>query len=172
MYEFIKGDTSINPINRAVNIINTSFIVKEGDTQFSVGENIGTLFSVSINGISQIRDLNFSHTNYTSKITFLQSLYPNSVVTINYYKGINSVMLDNTGKLIQFIREEFTYTGSTVFNLSQSINSLMTVETNGLAEEEHLEDGDDGGFVISTDKQIEYLYTPVLGSTISISYFF
>ncbi len=172
MYEFIKGDTSINPINRAVNIINTSFIVKEGDTQFSVGENIGTLFSVSINGISQIRDLNFSHTNYTSKITFLQSLYPNSVVTINYYKGINSVMLDNTGKLIQFIREEFTYTGSTVFNLSQSINSLMTVETNGLAEEEHLEDGDDGGFVISTDKQIEYLYAPVLGSTISISYFF
>ena len=172
MYEFIKGDTSINPINRAVNIINTSFIVKEGDTQFSVGENIGTLFSVSINGISQIRDLNFSHTNYTSKITFLQSLYPNSVVTINYYKGINSVMLDNTGKLIQFIREEFTYTGSTVFNLSQSINSLMTVETNGLAEEEHLEDGDDGGFVISTDKQIEYLYAPVLGSTISVSYFF
>jgi hypothetical protein len=172
MYEFIKGDTSINPINRAVNIINTSFIVKEGDTQFSVGENIGTLFSVSINGISQIRNLNFSHTNYTSKITFLQSLYPNSVVTINYYKGINSVMLDNTGKLIQFIREEFTYTGSTVFNLSQSINSLMTVETNGLAEEEHLEDGDDGGFVISTDKQIEYLYAPVLGSTISVSYFF
>jgi len=172
MYEFIKTDTSINPINRAVNIINTSFIVKDGETQFSVGENIGTLFSVSINGISQIRDLNFTHTNYTSKITFLQSLYPNSVVTINYYKGINSVMLDNTGKLIQFLREEFTYTGSTVFNLSQSINSLMTVETNGLAEEEHVEDGDGGGFVISTDKQIEYLYNPVLGSTISISYFF
>lgn len=172
MYEFIKDDLNINPFRRAVNIINTSFVVQDGETQFSVGENIGTLFSVSINGIAQIRGLNFDHTQYTSKITFLQSLYPNSVVTIEYYRGLNSVMLDNTGKLIQFTKEEFTYTGSTVFNLSQSINSLMTVETNGLAEEEHVEDGDGGGYVISTDKQIEYLYQPVLGSTISISYFY
>ena len=48
----------------------------------------------------------------------------------------------------------------------------MTVETNGLAEEEHFEDGDGGGFVISTDKQIEYLYNPIMGSKISISYFY
>lgn len=172
MYEFIKDDLNLNPINRAVNIINVSFVVQDGERQFSVGENIGTLFSVAVNGIAQIRDFDFEHVPYTSKITFLESLYPNSVVTIQYYKGLNSVMLDNTGKLIQFIKEEFIYTGSTVFNLSQSINSLMTVETNGLAEEEHMEDGDGGGFIISSDKQIEYLYRPVLGSRISISYFF
>jgi hypothetical protein len=81
-------------------------------------------------------------------------------------------MLDNTGKLIQFRKEEFIYTGSTLFNLSQSINSLMTVETNGLAEEEFVEEGDDGGYIIYSDKQIQYLYNPVIGSKISISYFF
>jgi hypothetical protein len=171
MYEYIK-ESYPNQINRAVNIITTSFVSNGNETQFSVGENIGTLFSVAINGIAQIQNLDFTHTQFTSKITFLQTLYPNSIITIQYYKGINSVMLDNTGKLIQFRKEEFVYTGSTLFNLSQSINSLMTVETNGLAEEELVEEGDDGGFIIYSDKQIQYLYNPVIGSKISISYFF
>jgi hypothetical protein len=171
MYEYIK-ESYPNQINRAVNILTTSFVSNGNETQFSVGENIGTLFSVAINGIAQIQNLDFTHTQFTSKITFLQTLYPNSIITIQYYKGINSVMLDNTGKLIQFRKEEFIYTGSTLFNLSQSINSLMTVETNGLAEEELVEEGDDGGFIIYSDKQIQYLYNPVIGSKISISYFF
>jgi hypothetical protein len=171
MYEYIK-ESYPNQINRAVNIITTSFVSNGNETQFSVGENIGTLFSVAINGIAQIQNLDFTHTQFTSKITFLQTLYPNSIITIQYYKGINSVMLDNTGKLIQFRKEEFVYTGSTLFNLSQSINSLMTVETNGLAEEELVEEGDDGGFIIYSDKQVQYLYNPVIGSKISISYFF
>jgi hypothetical protein len=171
MYEYIK-ETYPNQINRAVNIATTSFVSNGDETQFSVGENIGTLFSVAINGIAQIQNLDFTHTQFTSKITFLQTLYPNSIITIQYYKGINSVMLDNTGKLIQFRKEEFVYTGSTLFNLSQSINSLMTVETNGLAEEELVEEGDGGGFIIYSDKQIQYLYNPVIGSKISISYFF
>jgi hypothetical protein len=171
MYEYIK-ETYPNQINRAVDIATTSFVSNGDETQFSVGENIGTLFSVAINGIAQIQNTDFTHTQFTSKITFLQTLYPNSIITIQYYKGINSVMLDNTGKLIQFRKEEFIYTGSTLFNLSQSINSLMTVETNGLAEEELVEEGDDGGFIIYSDKQIQYLYNPVIGSKISISYFF
>jgi len=171
MYEYIK-ETYPNQINRAVNIATTSFVSNGDETQFSVGENIGTLFSVAINGIAQIQNTDFTHTQFTSKITFLQTLYPNSIITIQYYKGINSVMLDNTGKLIQFRKEEFVYTGSTLFNLSQSINSLMTVETNGLAEEELVEEEDDGGFIIYSDKQIQYLYNPVIGSKISISYFF
>jgi hypothetical protein len=171
MYEYIK-ESYPNQINRAVNIVTTSFVSNGDETQFSVGENIGTLFSVAINGIAQIQNTDFTHTQFTSKITFLQTLYPNSIITIQYYKGINSVMLDNTGKLIQFRKEEFVYTGSTLFNLSQSINSLMTVETNGLAEEELVEEGDDGGFIIYSDKQIQYLYNPVIGSKISISYFF
>jgi hypothetical protein len=171
MYEYIK-ETFPNQINRAVNIVNKSFVSKGDETQFSVGENIGTLFSVAINGIAQIQNIDFTHTQFTSKISFLQSLYPNSIITIQYYKGINSVMLDNTGKLIQFKKEEFVYTGSTLFNVSQSINSLMTVETNGLAEEELMEEGDGGGYIIYSDKQIQYLYNPVIGSKISISYFF
>ena len=72
----------------------------------------------------------------------------------------------NVGKLIQFAKEEFVYSGSNVYNLSNSINSLMTVETNGLAEKEAI------GYDITTDKQITYKYSPVLGSKISISYLY
>ena len=167
MYEFIKDNTTTGQIgNNAVNIITISFIASQGQTQFSVGDNIGTLFSVSVNGLSQIQDLHFTHVNYTTKITFLNLLPPNAVITIQYYKGINSVILDNTGKLIQFTKEEFIYTGSLVFDVKQSINSLFGVETNGLAEKEY------EGYDITNDKEITYNYSPLIGSKISISYFY
>ena len=169
MYEFLKDNTaSSQPVGnaRGINIITVTFIANGTQTAFSVGNNIGTLFSVSINGLGQIRNLNFTYTDYTTTVVFLHPPLVNSVITIEYYKGINSVILDNVGKLIQFAKEEFIYTGSNVYNLSNSINSLMTVETNGLAEKEA------DGFDIVTDKQIQYNYSPVLGSKISISYLY
>jgi hypothetical protein len=53
-----------------------------------------------------------------------------------------------------------------VFNLSNFINSLITVETNGLAEEESI------GFDITGSKEITYLSNPKVGSKISISYLY
>jgi hypothetical protein len=90
----------------------------------------------------------------------------NSVITVQFYKGTNSVILDNKGKLLQFEKEEFIYTTSKVFNLSNSINSLITVETNGLAEEDSI------GFEITGDKEITYNNNPIVGSKISISYLY
>ena len=167
MYEFLKDNTSTGQgVNRAVNVSTVSFVADGVSTRFSVGGNIGTLFSVSVNGLAQIRDESFTFRDYTSTINFIDVPQPKSVITVQYYKGINSVILDNTGKLVQFAKEEFHYTGSTVFNLSQSINSLMTVETNGLAEEEGV------GFDITGHMQITYNYPPVIGSNISISYLY
>ena len=53
-----------------------------------------------------------------------------------------------------------------MFNLSNSINSLITVETNGLAEEDSI------GFEITGDKEITYNNNPIVGSKISISYLY
>lgn len=167
MYEFLKDNTTTGQgTNRGVNITTATFIADGIENRFSVGTNIGTLFSVSINGLGQIKDTNYTFIDYTSTITFLHTPIKNSVITIQFYKGINSVILDNVGKLVQFVKEEFVYTNSLVFNLSNSINSIMTVETNGLAEEDAV------GYDISTDRQITYRYAPVVGSKISISYFY
>ena len=167
MYEFIKDNVvSSQSQNMPINITTVSFIADGTQTNFSVGTNIGTLFSVSMNGIGQIRDLNFTFINFTSTITFLVPPIKNSVITVQFYKGTNSVILDNKGKLLQFEKEEFIYTSSRVFNLSNSINSLITVETNGLAEEDSI------GFDITGDKEITYINNPIVGSKISISYLY
>jgi hypothetical protein len=167
MYEFIKDNVvSSQSQNMPINITTVSFIADGTQTNFSVGTNIGTLFSVSMNGVGQIRDLNFTFINFTSTITFLVPPIKNSVITVQFYKGTNSVILDNKGKLLQFEKEEFIYTSSRVFNLSNSINSLITVETNGLAEEDSI------GFDITGDKEITYINNPIVGSKISISYLY
>ena len=167
MYEFIKDNVvSSQSQNMPINIMTVSFIADGTQTNFSVGTNIGTLFSVSMNGIGQIRDLSFTFINFTSTITFIEPPLNNSIITVQFYKGINSVILDNKGKLLQFEKEEFIYSTSTVFNLSNYINSLITVETNGLAEEESV------GFDITGDDEITYLSNPKVGSKISISYLY
>jgi hypothetical protein len=168
MYEFIKDNNSIKKqVNKAINITTVTFVADGLQTVFSVGESIGTLFAVSINGIAQIKDQHFLHVAYTSKIEFLSAPIEGSVITIQYYKGRNSVMLDNTGKLIQFRKEEFQYDGSTlVFGVTQSINSVITVEINGLAEEEGV------GFEITSDQEITLLGVPAIGSNISVSYLY
>jgi hypothetical protein len=169
MYEFIKDNVvSSQSQNMPINITTVSFIADGEQTNFSVGTNIGTLFSVSMNGIGQIRDLSFTFINFTSTITFIEPPIKNSVITVQFYKGTNSVILDNKGKLLQFEKEEFIYTSSRVFNLSNSINSLITVETNGLAEEDSI------GFEITGDKEITYNNdsNPIMGSKISISYLY
>lgn len=167
MYEFIKDNVvSSQSQNMPINIMTVSFVADGTQTNFSVGTNIGTLFSVSMNGIGQIRDLSFTFINFTSTITFIEPPINNSIITVQFYKGINSVILDNKGKLLQFEKEEFIYSTLTVFNLSNFINSLITVETNGLAEEESV------GFDITGDDEITYLSNPKVGSKISISYLY
>jgi len=168
MYEFVR-DTNDNKkkSTKAVNILTASVIANGVQTEFSVGQTIGTLFSVSINGLAQQRDLHFSHTNYTSKITFSIPPQVNDVITIQFYPGKNSVIFDNTGKLIFFTIENFTYDGTQLnFIISQSINSVLTLEINGLAEEEGL------GYDITDSKEVTLLYAPLIGSKVMISYFY
>lgn len=167
MYEYIKdSDAKKRYTNKAINIVTTTFIANGSQTDFSVGENIGTLFGVSINGLAQIRDEHFIHNSYTSKLTFEIPPLNSDVITIQHYPGRTSVILDNTGKLIQFTQEIFIYNGTLQFNLSQSINSVISVEINGLAEKE----GD--GYDITGSKQITLLGIPAVGSKIMISYLY
>ena len=168
MYEFLKDKTGRKKyVNKSVNITTVSFIADGTQTEFSVGESIGTLFSVSLNGLAQIKGVNYYHVAYTSKISFEAAPLVNSIITIQYYKGRNSVILDNTGKLIQYDSIYYIYNGTTlIFETNQSINSVIAVEINGLAEEEGI------GYEITGSKEITLLGTPAIGSKIMISYLY
>jgi hypothetical protein len=168
MNEFVKeGPSRRKMANKAVDITVATFIADGLQTAFSVGESIGTLFSVNINGLVQERDVDYFHISYTSKITFNEAPVESSVITISYYKGRNSVIIDNYGKLIQVVTEYYDYDGvSVVFHVMNSINSVVSLDINGLVEDEGL------GFEITGDHEITLLGEPAVGSTIGITYLY
>lgn len=166
MNEFAKNSNYQKKyINKTIDITVTTFVADGMQTAFSVGESIGILFNVTINGILQEKDVNFFHIAGTSKITFPQAPYDGSSVTITYYKGRNSVFIDNYGKPIQVATEHYLYDGSTlVFTVMNEIDSIVTVDINGLADEEGF------GYNITSGTQITLTSAPVLGSRIGINY--
>jgi hypothetical protein len=168
MNEFVRGTNYQKKyINKTIDITVVTFIADGMQTQFSVGESIGILFNVMINGLIQERDVDYFHIAFTSKVTFPTPPLEGDVITITYFKGRNSVFIDNYGKPIQVLTENFVYDGSTLsFITLNAINSVVTLDINGLAEEEGV------GFDISAQSEITLLFTPVLGSKIGITYLY
>lgn len=167
MNEFIKSNNYEKKyINKSIEIIVATFIADGMQISFSVGETINILFNVAINGLLQVRDVDYYHLGRTSKITFVTPPLEGSI-TITYYRGKNSVFIDTYGKPVQVSTEYFTYTGSTTFTLLNTINSIVSLDINGLTEDE----GPDGYEIISRD-QVRLTHIPVIGSKIGITYIY
>jgi hypothetical protein len=154
-------------ISKNVDITVITFPADGIQTAFSVGESIGILFSVAVNGLLQERNVDYYHIAYTSKITFDTPPLEGSVVSITYYKGRNTIVLDNYGKVLQVSTEYFEYDGSTlIFQLNDAINSIVSVDINGLQEEEG------SGFDIDGLRNIKLLSAPYIGSRIGVTYLY
>ena len=122
---------------------------------------------MAINGLLQERGVDFYHIAGTSKISFPTPPLEGSIITITYFKGRNSVFIDNYGKPIQVNTEYFTYDGSSLsFNVLSAINSVVSLDINGLVEEEGQ------GFDRTGLNEITLNYTPVVNSKIGITYLF
>lgn len=157
----IKITTNYNPIETKT----ATFIADGSQTTFSVGENIGFLFFVSINGIIQQKDLHYYWISQTSRITFVTIPLSGSEVKISYYPGRSNVFQDAYGRLLFLETENFTYDDSSlVLTLNNNIDSIMFVSINGILEDENQ------GYVISSTNQITLLSSPVIGSKIIVSY--
>jgi hypothetical protein len=180
MVEFIKDNPKYG---RAKNVskdslVQTTNIFADGEQSvFNVGESIGTLFGVYINGQLQTKDVNYLHNAYTSKIEFIDPYIPQDGdnVTIVYYKSKSSQLIGSTGRVFNYIREEFQYTGTEpldnsgnpIFYVTQPINSVVSVEINGLAEQENI------GFIVLTDNTgIILTGAAAINSNISIGYLY
>jgi hypothetical protein len=154
-------------INKTIDITVVTFPADGIQTIFSVGESIGFLFNVSINGLIQERDVDYFHVATTSKITFTSPPYEGSQVAITYYKGRNNVWIDNYGKAVQLTHESFVYDGTTlVFRLTNSIDSVVTLDINGLIQEEGV------GFDISSRDTITLNGEPLIGDSINVTYIY
>jgi hypothetical protein len=176
MTEFLKDNKlkSKKTLNKD-NVVQTATFIADGiQTQFSVGESIGVLFDVKQD--NQLLNLNhdYFHVAYTPNINFDSPPAEGSIIVVQYYKGRNNRMLGSTGKLLQHIREEFQYTGTEpvdsdgnpIYSLTQVVSNIITVEINGLAEQENI------GYELVDDYSIKLLGRPLINSNVSISYLY
>lgn len=164
--EFIKSNNYQKKyISKIIDITVATFTADGMQTAFSVGESIGILFNVAINGLLQELGIDYFHVAGTSKVTFASPPVEGSVITITYYKGRNNVFIDNYGKLLYVASEYFVYDGSTLsFTLQNVINSVVSFDINGLVEEEGV------GFEITNQAEVTLQSAPVVGSKIGITY--
>jgi len=143
--------------------------VFEGDgnrTAFSVGESIGLIFFVAINGLIQDQDIDYYWLGGTSRVSFVEP--PNGTVMIVYYPGKTNVFKDAYGNLLTMKVEDFIYDGSsTTFTVNNVVNGVIYVTINGLVDI----NGD--GFTVGPGvNQITFNTAPVNPSRISICYLY
>jgi hypothetical protein len=167
MSEFTNENANMRKYqNKSLSLTNVNFTGNGTQTLYSVGESIGTLFGVSVNGVLQEKGINFYHITYTHKITFVTPPPVGSLILITYYKGRNNVILDTYGKVIQVDKQVFTYDGSSItFTLSNPISSVITLDINGLVEDEG------SGYTVG-EQTVTLLGYPVVGSVITVSYLY
>jgi hypothetical protein len=168
MNEFIQSNNYEKKyFTKNLEISVATFIADGVQTVFSVGETIGILFNVTINGLIQERDVDYYHVALTSKITFVEAPREGSIITITYYKGRSSVFTDSEGNVRQVTTEYFEYDGSSLsFTTSNNIDSVISVDINGLLQEET----DD--FEVSAGTEFTLKGTPRVGSRIGITYLY
>jgi len=164
--EFIKSNNFIKKyVSKTIEVTVASFPADGIQTSFSVGETINILFTVSINGIVEVRDIDYFHIAKTSKITFSEPPIDGSIVTITYFKGRNENFIDTFGKPLNVFYENFIYNGSSLeFTTTTVINSVISLDINGLVEEEGV------GYEVSGNYTFRILGTPVVGSKIGVVY--
>ena len=164
--EFIQSNNYIKKyVTKTIEVTIMSFPADGVQTFFSVGETINVLFTVTINGLVQIRDEDYFHVSQTSKITFDEPPIEGSTITITYFKGKNDTFINTFGKPLNVYYQNFIYDGSSLeFTTTSSIDSVISLDINGLIEEEI------AGYEVSGDYKVKLLGTPIVGSKIGVVY--
>ena len=164
--EFIQSNNYIKKyVTKTIEVTIMSFPADGVQTFFSVGETINILFTVTINGLVQTRDEDYFHVSQTSKITFNEPPIEGSTITITYFKGKNDTFINTFGKPLNVFYQNFIYDGSSLeFTTSSSIDSVISLDINGLIEEESV------GYEVSGDYKVKLLGTPIVGSKIGVVY--
>lgn len=168
MNEFIQSNNFEKKYltkNLEISVVN--FTADGVQTVFSVGETIGILFNVAINGLIQERDVDFYHVALTSKVIFTEPPAEGRIITITYYKGRSSVFTDSEGNVRQVSTEYFDYDGESLsFNTLNYIDSVVSLNVNGLSQQE----GDD--FAIVGGTEILLNGAPRIGARIGVTYLY
>lgn len=168
MTEFITSNNfTKKTINKSIEI---RFVTFQGDGEkiyFSVGERIVQLFYVEINGILQQRNVDYFYIDGTSRITFASPPYPNSSITVVYYKGtfVGEQLIDIYGNILQVKSEFQPYVdGNLTYLTDFNFTDIIYVSINGIIQEENV------GYAITDVNEITLTAPAYPNTTIGISY--
>ena len=151
----------------SVDISCIRFVADGTHTAYSVGESIGYLFYVTVNGLIQQRDVDYYHIAGTSRVIFANAPMSGEIILICYHAMSSGNFLNDGGVPITLANEYFTYNGSSlVLTLAHTLDSVVHVEINGLIDEEQY------GYTITGVNEITLTTNPVLGSVIGVTYFY
>lgn len=151
-------------IYKSIDITTANFVADGDQSIFSVGESIGFLFFVAINGQVQQRDIDYYWISLTPRISFISPPPPGSNVMILYYAGRSNVFQDSFGRILFYTTQNFVYDGSSQsFSLDNEAADIIYVEINGLVEEIGV------GYTFENN-QITLTHPPVVGSRVGVAY--
>jgi len=154
-------------IQKTIEISFAEFLADGTQTVFVVNEPIGVLFYVTYNGLKQEVGIDYYYIPTTSRISFVEAPVAGSVIVVAYYKGKTNYFTDVQGRPIQLASQNYIYDGSSLtFTVDHIIDSVVTVDINGLVEEEGV------GYSVSGSQTITFNYQPVVGSRINITYLY
>jgi hypothetical protein len=154
-------------INTSIDIKTVTFTANGSQTVFSVGERIGQLFLVSLNGLVLRPDIDYYWIGQTSRITLVTPTHAGDKIIISYYAGKSNVFQDSFGNLLFYEIKNFTYDGvNLTFDVIDRIVDVIFITANGLVQEEGV------GYTFSNN--IVTIYDPISqlypGNSITVGY--
>lgn len=167
MDEIISESTKPNKIVNEVGVEISMSTFKGNDSQiiFSVGQPIGILFNVSVNGVTQREGIDYFHISNSSRVSFSTAPPLDSDILITYYSGRNTVITNNEGITLNYNLEYFTYNGiNPIFNTTSPIASVLFLEINGLMQIKEVD------YFINNSGSIELISSPIADSVIGVGY--
>lgn len=152
--------------NDNVETVTVRFVGDGSQVIYGVGEIIGYLLFVSVNGVVQQLGVNYYHVAKTSRITFITAPLQGDEITISYYPSKSGILHDINNNAVLIENEQFIYDGSSLtFTLIHEISSILYLTINGLVHDLNNE------YTINVNT-VTLLEAPMPGSEIGISYFY
>jgi hypothetical protein len=152
---------------KSIDVISVNFVANGSQTMYSVGQIIGYLFYVAVNGQLQERDNDYYWIGGTSRIVFEEPPINGSDIEVVFTPEKTTEFISDSGVIVYLETQYFTYSGGTpIFTTHNIIDSIIYVEINGLVDIQGL------GYTISGLNTITFIDAPIIGSVIGICYFY
>lgn len=158
-----KGKKSAR--TKAVQLTTVSFVANGIYSTYNISEKITLLFYITINGLLQEENVDFTYTPGTTEIIFTSPPDAGSIITVAYYKGKELEFINSNSIPVELAKEYFTYTTGLTFTLAHYIDAVVFVDINGLVQEKN------EGYVASNNT-ITLSDAPYSGSTVGVTYFY